>query len=226
MASHVQAHAQRLHADYAGPILGKYYLLIIIDSFSRWPEVFITESATGAFTERAFRSLFAREGIAQVLVTDNGTHFTDTNFNNWLHDLNVHHMYTAPRHPKSNGLAENFVKTIKSAISAVEIHDIIDLERAIHAFLFQYRNAVQKMTNQRPSVLFRQEILRHPIIRDANILFRRGNDLRFANGIVVQNLGNKMVKILDIYISRMTLFIVVTWSRFITFLMLKKLFEH
>ena len=85
-------------------------------------------------------------------------------------------MYTAPRHPKSNGLAENFVKTIKSAISAVEIHDIIDLERAIHAFLFQYRNAVHKMTNQRPSVLFRQEILQHTIVRNANILFRRGND--------------------------------------------------
>ena len=51
---------QRLHADYEGPILGKYYILIIIDSFSRWPEVFITESATGAFTEHAFRSLFAR----------------------------------------------------------------------------------------------------------------------------------------------------------------------
>ena len=27
-------HMQWLHADYAGPILDKYYLLIIIDSFS------------------------------------------------------------------------------------------------------------------------------------------------------------------------------------------------
>ena len=43
-----------------------------------------------------------------------------------------------------------------------------------------------------------QEILRHPIIHDANVLFRRGNDLHFTNGIVVQNLANKMVKILDI----------------------------
>ena len=133
-----------------------------------------------------------------MLVTDNGTHFTDTNFNNWFHGLNVHHMYTAPRHPKSIGLAENFVKTIKSAISAVEIHNIIDLERVIHSFLFQYRNAVHKTTNPRPSVLFRQEILRHPIIRDANVLFCHGNDLHFASGIVVQNLGNKMVKILEI----------------------------
>ena len=85
---------QWLYIDYAGPILGKYSLLIIIDSFSNSPEVFITEFATGAFTERIFCSLFARGGIAQVLVTDNGIHFTDTNFNNWLHDLNARHMGT------------------------------------------------------------------------------------------------------------------------------------
>ena len=35
-------HVQQLHPYYAGPILGKHYLLINIDSFSRWPEVFIT----------------------------------------------------------------------------------------------------------------------------------------------------------------------------------------
>ena len=134
----------------------------------------------------------------QVLVTDSGTHFMDTNFDNWLHDLNIHHMYTAPQHPKSSELAENFVKTIKSAILAAEIHDIIDLERAIYAFLFQYQNAVHKTTNQCPSVLFCQEILWHPIICYANVLFCCGNDLHFANGIVVQNLGNKIVKILDI----------------------------
>ena len=57
-------HMQQLHADYAGSILGKYYLLIIIDSFPCWPKVFITESATDAFTEHAFHSLFAREGIS------------------------------------------------------------------------------------------------------------------------------------------------------------------
>ncbi|CAH8468827.1 unnamed protein product [Schistosoma haematobium] len=31
---------QRIHADYCGPFLGKYYALVVIDSFSKWPEVF------------------------------------------------------------------------------------------------------------------------------------------------------------------------------------------
>ena len=51
----------------------------------------------------------------------NGTHFTDEQLDTWLRNLNVHHILAAPWHPKSNGLTENFVKTIKSAIPAVEI---------------------------------------------------------------------------------------------------------
>ena len=78
---------QRIHADYCGPFLGKYYALVVIDSYSRWPEVFITSTADADFTQRVLCKLFSREGIPSVLVTDNGTHFTAATLTDWLKHL-------------------------------------------------------------------------------------------------------------------------------------------
>jgi len=75
---------QRIHADYCGPFLGKFYALVIEDSFSKFPEVFLTLNATADFTKQCLQKIFSREGIAQVLVTDNGKHFSCQNLQNWL----------------------------------------------------------------------------------------------------------------------------------------------
>jgi transposase InsO family protein len=73
-------------------------------------------SACASLTVRALRSVFSREGIPLVLVTDNGTHFVADEVRSFLTKLGVHFMNSAPRHPQSNGLAENFVRSLKTAI--------------------------------------------------------------------------------------------------------------
>lgn len=184
---------QRLHMDYAGPFLSRYYCLVIIDSYSKWPEVFLTEKADSSFTERCLRSYFSREGTPQTIVSDNGTHFTERNLNQWLSSLNIIHLFSAPRHPKSNGLAENFIKTLKQAISSElkGMRECRELERFILNFLFQYRNAEHSTTRQRPSVLFRGHALKSNVIGRQKVMFQRGNDLRYRHGVILKNLGKK-----------------------------------
>ena len=65
----------RIHVDYAGPINGKMYL-IIIDSFSKWLEIIPTESATAEVTIKALREVMSRWGLPLMLVSDNGPCFT------------------------------------------------------------------------------------------------------------------------------------------------------
>ena len=188
---------QRVHADYCGPFLNKYYALVIIDSYSKWPMVYFTTSASASFSHRAFRKAFSQEGVPQVLVTDNGTHFTERHLNEWLSQVGCNHVFSAPRHPQSNGLAENFVKSLKTAVQANSPSTFDELEQTTDSYLLQYRNAIHATTHHRPSELFKKRILRNPIIGDSAVSFKRGNEYRLHHGIVLGHAGNKMLRILD-----------------------------
>ena len=54
------------NADYAGPFLGKMYL-ILIDAHSKWIEVHITTSATSSVTIEKMKATFATLGIPEIL---------------------------------------------------------------------------------------------------------------------------------------------------------------
>ena len=70
---------QRVHLDFAGPFLGKSFLLAV-DAHSKWGEVFEMTSTTTSKTIGILRQLFAAYGLPQQLVTDNGPQFTSEEF--------------------------------------------------------------------------------------------------------------------------------------------------
>ncbi|XP_058817303.1 uncharacterized protein K02A2.6-like [Topomyia yanbarensis] len=129
---------QRIHLDYAGPIKGQYYL-ILVDSFSKWPEVIQTKDITSVATLRMLRGVFARFGAPETLVTDNGTQFTSEQLEKFCHDNAILHLKTAPFHPQSNGLAERFVDTFKRALRKISAKGGT-VDEAIDTFLLCYRS--------------------------------------------------------------------------------------
>ena len=54
--------------------------LVIIDSHSKWLEVVPVPTANSANTIMVLRNVFARYGIPEVVVSDNGTTFTSSEF--------------------------------------------------------------------------------------------------------------------------------------------------
>jgi transposase InsO family protein len=190
---------QRVHVDYCGPLINSnYYALIIIDSFSKYPEVFLTEHATAEFTQAALRKFFAREGIAQVLVSDNGTHFTAHELQSWLRKIGVTQVFTAPRRPQSNGQAENFVKSFKSAMKAMKPTTFTQLDHNADTFLMQYRNTAHCMTKKSPALLFKGRNLRTCTVVDStHVSFFRGNDNRPCEGIMLNMIGDQMLNVMD-----------------------------
>lgn len=128
---------QRVHADYAGPLDGEFYL-IVVDAYSKWPEIFPTRHITTKATINLFRSLFANKGMPELLVTDNGTQFKSAEFSQFCNENGVRHVTTAPFHPQSNGQAERFVDTFKRAIRKIQEGEGT-IKHALDLFLLTYR---------------------------------------------------------------------------------------
>ena len=149
---------QRIHIDFAGPVEGKM-LLIIVDAHSKWPEVFIMSTTTSTKTITKLRETFARFGLPEQLVSDNGPQFVPEEFETFLKMNGVKHLRSAPYHPASNGAAERVVQTVKQAIRAGSQNGLT-LEHALAQFLLQYRSTPHATTGMSPSALLLGRTLR------------------------------------------------------------------
>ncbi|KAL5467062.1 hypothetical protein EMCRGX_G031233 [Ephydatia muelleri] len=124
----------RLHVDFAGPFQGKT-LFVLVDAHSKWLEASVVASTSSEQAIKALRRVFATHGFPEVLVSDNGTAFTSTEFQTFVKRNGFRHVKTAPYHPASNGLAERAVQTVKEALKKSSG----DMEACLIRFLFQYR---------------------------------------------------------------------------------------
>ena len=105
----------RLHIDYAGPFLGKMFL-ITVDAYSKWIDAQVLSAATSYKTIEHLRTLFATHGNPTTIVSDNGTPFTSAEFAEFTTKNSIHYVKVSPYHPSSNGLAERAVRTVKEGL--------------------------------------------------------------------------------------------------------------
>jgi len=135
--------------DYAGPVEGKM-LLVLIDAHSKWVEVFNTPSATSGAVITELRTTFARFGLPETIVTDNGTCFVSAEFEQFLQQNGIRHLTSAPYHPSSNGLAERTVQIVKKGLKKVTNGSISD---RLARVLLTYRLTPQGTTGISPAEL-------------------------------------------------------------------------
>ena len=139
----------RLHIDYAGPLLGQMFL-VIIDAHSKWIEVFPTTSATSSATITMLQSTFARFGLPETIVSDNGSCFVSDQFKSFLSQNGIKHITSAPYHQSSNGLAERAVQILKTGLRK---NTSGSLQTRIARILLAYRSTPHSTTGVSPSEL-------------------------------------------------------------------------
>ncbi|XP_054746789.1 uncharacterized protein K02A2.6-like [Anastrepha obliqua] len=127
---------ERLHIDIAGPC-NSFYYFVIVDTFSKWPEIFQIENITTQTIISKLNETLSRYGDCDTLVSDNGTQFTSGAFEQFVTSQGIQHIRTSPYHPQSNGQAERFVDTLKRALKKLKMEGT-DSEN-LQTFLQTYR---------------------------------------------------------------------------------------
>ncbi|KAK2556143.1 Uncharacterized protein P5673_021722 [Acropora cervicornis] len=106
--------AQKIAADLF--VIGQQTFLIMVDYWSNFFEVVEIHRKTAQTVITQLKVQFARHGIPEVLISDNGPEFDNQEFKNFSTDWQFEHRTSSPRYPQANGKVENVVKTCKGLL--------------------------------------------------------------------------------------------------------------
>ena len=148
-----------VNLDFCSPFPGGTYLLVVIDAYSRFPEVEIVNSTSANSTIPKLERIFATHGIPQVLKSDNGPPFQGHDFGKFMQDLGIKHKPSSPLWPQGNGEAENFMKPLVKAVRSA-YHENKDWKREIFKFLLNYRATPHTTTGKSPAELLYNRTIR------------------------------------------------------------------
>jgi len=90
--------------------------LLVVDYFSQYIEIAKLTSYTSLQVTTHLKSIFARHGIPAIMISDNGPPFNSKHMQNFLKDWDISHHTSSPYYPRSNGLAERSIRTIKNML--------------------------------------------------------------------------------------------------------------
>ena len=85
-----------------------HYVLVICDYATRYPEAIPLKSIDAAHVAEEIIKVFARVGVPEEILTDQGSNFTSQLLAELYRLLHIHPICTSPYHPQTNGLVERF----------------------------------------------------------------------------------------------------------------------
>ena len=88
-------------------------LLVAVDYYSNFVEVERLTTTTSSSVIKPMKEMFARYGVPDTVISDNGPQFDSAEFSRFAKQWNFEHTPSSPRYPQSNGKVENAVKTVK-----------------------------------------------------------------------------------------------------------------
>ena len=86
----------------------------MVDYFSHYIEIAQQDRPNALEVIMRMKSIFARHGIPEVVVSDNEPQYSYEAFKEFASDFQFRHDTSSPYYPQGNGEAERAVKTIKS----------------------------------------------------------------------------------------------------------------
>ncbi|CAB3976640.1 PREDICTED: uncharacterized protein K02A2.6-like [Paramuricea clavata] len=95
--------------DFYGPLPTGQYILVILDCYSRFPEVEVLSSISAKTVIPKLDVVFARHGVPSQVVSDNGPPFQGHEFNRYMTKMRIQHNTSTPLLPQGNAEVEAYV---------------------------------------------------------------------------------------------------------------------
>ena len=138
---------------------GNRFILTIMDQGSRYPEAFALRRVTAADIARCLTELFARFGLPEEILSDNGPNLTSKLIEELLASLKISHIKTTPYRPQSNGMLERWHRDLKRMLSKLSTGDRRRWDEWLPYVLFAARDTPHSATGFTPfELLFGREV--------------------------------------------------------------------
>ena len=91
--------------------------VLVVDYFSRYCEIGVLRKSTSHEVIDHLKAVFARHGIPETVVSENGPQYSSAEFSKFAHEWGFMQITSSPKYPQSNGEAESMVQTMKTFLT-------------------------------------------------------------------------------------------------------------
>jgi Integrase core domain len=140
--------------DVLGPLprtaRGNEYILVVMDYFTKWPEVYpISDQKAGTICE-CLRDVVATHGAPRILLSDQGRNFESEMIKELCAAYGIDKRRTTPLHPQCDGMVERFNKTLAIMLTMYVNEQKDDWDYWLPEVTFAYRSSVHSSTGYSP----------------------------------------------------------------------------
>lgn len=105
-----------LHVGFFEPIskrrLIKQHLLVIMDSFTKFVKLYPTKTTCNKEAINGLKQYFEHYSRPKTIITDKGSYFTSTEFNEFMNSNGIQHFKITTGSPQANGQVERVNRTL------------------------------------------------------------------------------------------------------------------
>ncbi|XP_057290865.1 uncharacterized protein LOC130613554 [Hydractinia symbiolongicarpus] len=143
---------ETLNIDFLGPFPTGYYLFVVIDQRSKFPEVEFLKSTKAEILIPCLDRMFSTYGNPRNVISDNGPPFSSQKIKSYFKQRGIKHRRITPLWPQANAEAERFMQPLNKIMRTAKLEHK-DWRNEVYRFLFAYRSTPHSTTKVAPSEL-------------------------------------------------------------------------